>query len=322
MNSKTEKPHINVVVIGHVDAGKSTTTGHLIFECGALEKRVLTKLEEEAKNRGKPSFKYAYVLDQTKDEREKGITVNATLLQFSTPKYDVTVIDAPGHKDFLKNMITGTSQADAAMLVVSAGKGEFETGFDPTGQTRQHALLAHTLGVKQVVVVVNKMDDPLVNYSEKRFNEIQANVKSFLTAKLGYKASQLQFVPVSGWVGDNMTTPSQNMSWWKGPTLLGCIDQFRPPRRPLDKPLRLPVKEVFKIRGIGTCPAGRVEAGRLKPGDTVVFAPSGKSAKVNSVERHHTKLTEAIPGDNIAFNVPGMLFFFFFVNLTAVILII
>jgi len=296
-----EKTHINIVVIGHVDAGKSTTTGHLIYKCGGIDKRTIEKFEKESKDMGKASFKYAWVLDKLKAERERGITIDIALWKFETAKYYFTIIDAPGHRDFIKNMITGTSQADVAVLVIASGTGEFEAGIAKNGQTREHALLAYTLGVKQMIVLVNKMDDKSVNWSEARYNEIKNEVSNFLK-KIGYNPEKIPFVPISGWLGDNMLEKSTNLPWYKGPTLLEALDSVEAPKRPVDKPLRLPLQDVYKIGGIGTVPVGRVETGILKPGMAVTFAPAGVTTEVKSVEMHHEALTEARPGDNVGFN--------------------
>jgi elongation factor 1-alpha len=300
-----EKGHISLVVSGHVDAGKSTTTGHLIYKCGGIDKRTIEKFEKEAAELGKSSFKYAWVLDNLKAERERGITIDIALWKFETPKYFFTVIDAPGHRDFIKNMITGTSQADCAILVVASGQGEFEAGISKEGQTREHALLAFTLGVKQMIVCVNKMDDGSVMYGEQRYNEIKTEVTAYLK-KVGYKPAKIPFVPISGWAGDNMIDRSTNMPWYKGPYLLEALDNVNPPKRPVDKPLRLPLQDVYKIGGIGTVPVGRVETGVLKPNMVVTFAPSGISTEVKSVEMHHESLPEAGPGDNVGFNVKNV----------------
>jgi elongation factor 1-alpha len=300
-----EKTHINIVVIGHVDAGKSTTTGHLIYKCGGIDKRTIEKFEKEAQEMGKGSFKYAWVLDKLKAERERGITIDIALWKFETAKYYFTIIDAPGHRDFIKNMITGTSQADVALLVVASGTGEFEAGIAKNGQTREHALLAYTLGVKQLIVIVNKMDDKSVNWSESRFEEIKKEVSNFIK-KIGYNPETVPFVPISGWLGDNMLEKSSNLGWWKGPTLLEALDNVTPPKRPIDKPLRLPLQDVYKIGGIGTVPVGRVETGILKAGMVVTFAPVSVTTEVKSVEMHHETLTQAIPGDNVGFNVKNI----------------
>jgi elongation factor 1-alpha len=300
-----EKPHINLVVIGHVDSGKSTTTGHLIYKCGGIDKRTIEKYEKESQDMGKASFKYAWVLDKLKAERERGITIDIALWKFETPKYYFTIIDAPGHRDFIKNMITGTSQADAAMLVVAAGKGEFEAGISENGQTREHALLAYTLGVKQMLVLVNKMDDKTVNWSQERYEEIKKEVSSYL-AKVGYKPETIPFVPISGWLGDNMLEKSPNLPWYKGPTLIEALDSLTEPKRPVDRPLRIPIQDVYKIGGIGTVPVGRVETGTLVPGQSVTIAPVQLTTEVKSIEMHHEQLQQALPGDNIGFNVKGL----------------
>jgi len=300
-----EKIHVNLVVIGHVDAGKSTTTGHLIYKCGGIDKRTIEKFEKEANELGKGSFKYAWVLDNLKAERERGITIDIALWKFESPKYAFTVIDAPGHRDFIKNMITGTSQADIAVLVIDSSQGGFEAGISKDGQTREHALLAFTLGVKQMIVACNKMDDKTVEYDEKRYEEIKTEVSAYLK-KVGYKPMKIPFVPISGWVGDNMIEKSTNMPWYKGPYLLEALDNANPPERPTDKPLRLPLQDVYKIGGIGTVPVGRVETGVLKPGMTALIAPAMISTEVKSVEMHHESLPEAIPGDNVGFNVKNI----------------
>ncbi|KNZ53563.1 translation elongation factor EF-1, subunit alpha [Puccinia sorghi] len=310
-----EKGHVNVVVIGHVDSGKSTTTGHLIYKCGGIDKRTIEKFEKEAAELGKGSFKYAWVLDKLKAERERGITIDIALWKFETPKYYVTVIDAPGHRDFIKNMITGTSQADCAILIIAAGTGEFEAGISKDGQTREHALLAFTLGVRQLIVAINKMDT--TKWSEQRYEEIVKETSNFVK-KVGYNAKAIPFVPISGWHGDNMLEESTNMSWFKGwtketkagnskgKTLLDAIDAIEPPVRPTDKPLRLPLQDVYKIGGIGTVPVGRVETGTIKAGMVVTFAPANVTTEVKSVEMHHEQLEAGMPGDNVGFNVKNV----------------
>jgi len=300
-----DKTHVNLVVIGHVDAGKSTSTGHLIYKCGGIDKRTIEKFEKEAAELGKGSFKYAWVLDKLKAERERGITIDISLWKFETGKYHFTIIDAPGHRDFIKNMITGTSQADVAILMIASPPGEFEAGISKEGQTREHALLAFTLGVKQMIVCINKMDEKTVNWSQSRFEEIQKEVSEYLK-KVGYNPAKVPFVPISGFNGDNMLEKSSNLPWFKGPTLLEALDAIIPPKRPVDKPLRLPLQDVYKIGGIGTVPVGRVETGMLKPGMTVYFAPSNVTTEVKSVEMHHESVQEAIPGDNVGFNIKNV----------------
>nr|CAB3460309.1 unnamed protein product [Digitaria exilis] len=272
-----EKSHINIVVIGHVDSGKSTTTGHLIYKLGGIDKRVIERFEKEAAEMNKRSFKYAWVLDKLKAERERGITIDIALWKFETTKYYCTVIDAPGHRDFIKNMITGTSQADCAVLIIDSTTGGFEAGISKDGQT-----------LLQV-----------------RYDEIVKEVSSYLK-KVGYNPDKIAFVPISGFEGDNMIERSTNLDWYKGPTLLEALDQINEPKRPSDKPLRLPLQDVYKIGGIGTVPVGRVETGIIKPGMVVTFGPTGLTTEVKSVEMHHEALQEALPGDNVGFNVKNV----------------
>ncbi|MEM2501000.1 MAG: translation elongation factor EF-1 subunit alpha, partial [Candidatus Bathyarchaeia archaeon] len=249
--------------------------------------------------------KYAWILDNLKEERERGLTIDLRYLKFETPKYFFTIIDAPGHRDFVKNMITGASQADAAILVVSAKKGEFEAGIGPGGQTREHAFLAFTLGVRQMIVLINKMDDPTVNWSKERYEEIRNEVGRMLRL-VGYRIDKIPFIPVSGWLGDNLVKPSPNMPWYSGPTLYEALDYFEMPPKPIDKPLRIPIQDVYSITGVGTVPVGRVETGVLKEGDTIIIMPSGKTGEVKSIETHHVRIPRAEPGDNIGFNVRGI----------------
>jgi len=298
-----EKKHVNLVVIGHVDSGKSTSTGHLIYKCGGIDERTIQKFEKEAKEIGKESFKYAWVLDKLKAERERGITIDIALWKFESPKYSFTIIDAPGHRDFIKNMITGTSQADVAILVIAAGTGEFEAGFGKEGQTREHALLAYTMGIKQVILAINKMD--AANYSEERFIDIKKEVLDYLK-KIGFQEKNVNVVAYSGFHGDNLIERSDKMPWYKGDTLLEALDKVDPPVRPFDKPLRLPLQDVYKITGVGTVPVGRVETGIIKPGMLVSFAPANITTECKSVEMHHTQMEEAIPGDNVGFNVKNI----------------
>jgi len=254
---------------------------------------------------GKGSFKYAWILDKLKAERERGITIDIALWKFETKKYYFTIIDAPGHRDFIKNMITGTSQADVAILMIASGVGEFEAGYAKTGQTREHALLAFTLGVKQMICCVNKMDDNSVQYSEKRYKEIAAEIEKYL-GKVGFDTKKIPIIPISGWTGSNMLEREEKMKWYKGPIMIEALDNITPPTRPADKPPRLPLQDVYKISGIGTVPVGRVETGVLKAGMVVSFAPTGVVTDVKSVEMHHETLEEANPGDNVGFNVKNV----------------
>ncbi|CAK85070.1 unnamed protein product (macronuclear) [Paramecium tetraurelia] len=300
-----DKVHVNLVVIGHVDSGKSTTTGHLIYKLGGIDERTIKKYEEDATRIGKGSFKYAWVLDNLKDERERGITIDISLWKFETNKYYYTVIDAPGHRDFIKNMITGTTQADIAMIMIAATAGEFEVGISQNGQTKEHILLAYTLGVRQLICAINKMDEKSVLYSKGRYDEIVKEMSIYLK-KVGYNPDNVPYIPISGWNGDNMLEKSINLQWYNGPTLLEALDAVTPPKRPTEKPLRLPLQDVYKIGGIGTVPVGRVETGVLTRGMVIQFAPSGIASEVKSIEMHHQDHPEAIPGDNVGFNVKGV----------------
>jgi elongation factor 1-alpha len=303
--SKSEKPHMNIIVIGHVDHGKSTTIGHLFYLTGTIDERTTKKYEEEAKKLGKETFKFAWVLDKLKEERERGLTIDLAFWKFETPKYFFTVIDAPGHRDFVKNMVTGASQGDAAILFVSAKRGEFEAGIGPGGQTREHAFLAYTLGVNQMTVAINKMDDSTVKWSQERYEEIKNEISRMLKM-VGYKVEKIPFVPTSGWTGDNLMKQSEKMPWYKGPTLFKALDTFEVPPKPIDKPLRLPLQDVYTITGVGTVPVGRVETGVLKVGDEIVFMPENVKGEVKSIETHHVSIPKAEPGDNIGFNVRGV----------------
>lgn len=303
--SKSERSHLNLVIMGHVDHGKSTTTGHMLYLAGAIEERIIKAYEEEARKLGKETFKFAWVLDNLKEERERGLTIDLRFLKFETKKYYFTVIDAPGHRDFIKNMITGASQADGAILFVSAKRGEFEAGIGAGGQTREHAFLAFTLGVGQLAVAVNKMDDTTVNWNEERYNEVKNEVGRMLKM-VGFKVERVHFVPTSGWTGDNLVKKSEKMPWYKGPTLIDALDTFEVPPKPLEKPLRIPIQDVYSITGVGTVPVGRVETGVLKEGDEVIFMPANKKCEVKSLEMHHSRIPKAEPGDNIGFNVRGI----------------
>lgn len=305
MSSVPQKPHLNLVIIGHVDHGKSTMVGHILYRLGYFDQKTIQMIQEEAKKMGKESFKFAWLLDRMKEERERGVTISLSYMKFETKKYFFTIIDAPGHRDFVKNMITGASQADAAILVVSARKGEFEAGMSPEGQTREHALLARTMGINQLIVAINKMDAAEPPYSEKRYQEVKEVLGKFLKS-LGYNIEKIPFIPVSAWTGENLIERSPNMPWYTGPVLVEALDMLEVPSKPVDKPLRIPIQDVYAISGIGTVPVGRVETGVLKVGDKVIFNPPGVVGEVRSIETHHTKIEKAEPGDNIGFNVRGV----------------
>ncbi|MEM3452341.1 MAG: translation elongation factor EF-1 subunit alpha [Candidatus Hadarchaeum sp.] len=289
------KPHLNLITIGHVDHGKSTTLGRLFFDKGLVREEDIKKFEAMG-DKGK-TFKFAWVLDALKEERERGLTIDLAHKKFETDKYYFTIIDAPGHRDFVKNMITGASQADAAVLVVAA-----DDGIMP--QTREHAALAFTLGVGQLVVVINKMD--LVNYKEEVYNKLKAEIIELLRT-VGYRnPEKFVFVPTASFHGENVVKRSENMKWYTGPVFYEALDTFVVPPKPIEKPLRIPVQDVYSITGVGTVPVGRVETGVMKVGDTIVFEPAGVSGEVKSIEMHHESIPQAEPGDNIGFNVRGI----------------
>ena len=295
-----QKPVLNVAFIGHVDAGKSTTVGRLLYDSGAIDPQLLEKLKREAQERGKAGFEFAYVMDNLKEERERGVTIDVAHKKFETQKYEITIVDCPGHRDFIKNMITGASQADAAVLVVDVN--DAKTGIQP--QTREHMFLARTLGIKQIAVCINKMDT--VNYSQEEYEKMKKMLSDQLLKILGYNPDQIDFIPTASLKGDNVVKRSENMPWYKGPTLVEAIDKFQPPEKPINLPLRIPIQDVYSITGVGTVPVGRVETGVLKPGDKVVFEPAGVSGEVKSIEMHHEQIPQAEPGDNIGFNVRGV----------------
>ncbi len=293
------KPHINLITAGHVDAGKSTLIGRILYDTGAIREEELRKLKEIATEYKKETFEFAFVMDTVKEERMRGLTIDIMHRPFETQKWYFTIIDAPGHRDFVKNMITGASQADVAMLVVSAKPGE-----GVQEQTKEHSWLLKVLGVNQIIVVLNKMDT--ANYDEKRFNEVKNEVANLLKS-IGYKVEEIPFIPVSAYHGDNVLKRSNNMPWYKGPTLVEALDQYvKEPEKPIQKPLRLPIQDVYSITGVGTVPVGRVETGVLRVNDTIVFEPSGVKGEVKSIEMHHQQINEAKPGDNIGFNVRGV----------------
>ncbi|MEA1965943.1 MAG: translation elongation factor EF-1 subunit alpha [Euryarchaeota archaeon] len=291
-----EKPHMNLAVIGHIDHGKSTLVGRLLYETGTIPAHIIEKYKAEAEEKGKGSFAFAWVMDSLKEERERGITIDIAHKRFDTAKYYYTIVDCPGHRDFVKNMITGASQADAAILTVDAKDGVME-------QTKEHVFLSTTLGINQLIIAVNKMDS--VDYSEDRFNEVKEDVSALLKM-VGYKPDDINFIPTSALFGANISEHSKDTPWYKGPTILGGLDQFTAPEKPTGLPLRIPVQDAYTISGIGTVPVGRVETGVMKPGDKVSFMPSGATGEVKSIEMHHEEIPEAVPGDNIGFNVRGI----------------
>ncbi len=291
-----DKPHMNLIFIGHVDHGKSTTVGRLLYETKAISDRDLARYKEITQQLNRPSFEFAFVMDSLKEERERGITIDIAHREFQTSKYYFTIIDAPGHRDFVKNMITGASQADAAVLVVSAPDGVM-------AQTREHAILASVLGIKQMIIGINKMD--MVKYDQNKYNDAKKAATDLLKP-LGFKTESMLFIPYSAQMGDNVSAKPANMPWYTGPTLLEALDTFTVPVKPLDKPLRLPIQDVFSISGFGTVPVGRVETGVMKIGDQVIIMPSGIKTEIKSIEEHHQQLQKAEPGDNVGFNIKGV----------------
>src|SRR3989344_3049201 len=296
------KEHLNLIFIGHVDHGKSTTVGRLMYDSGNVDEQTMRKLKDKAKELGKPGFEFAYVMDNLKEEQERGLTIDLAHRRFDTPKYYFTIIDAPGHRDFVKNMITGASQADAAVLVVSANPGE-----GVQQQTKEHIFLSKTLGVGQLIVDVNKMD--MAKWDQKRFEEVKEEVSKLLKV-VGYKPDQIQFIPTSGFHGDNIVKKSENTTWYAGPTLVQAVDNLKVPEKPVNLPLRLPLQDVYNITGIGVVCVGRIETGKMKVNDkvTVVQGRDGKgvSGEVKSIEMHHESMNEAEPGDNVGFNIRGV----------------
>ena len=291
-------PHLNLAFIGHVDHGKSTTVGRLMYETGAVDPHIIEGYRKEAAAQGKATFEYAWVMDSLKEERERGVTIDIAHRRFNTDKYYFTVVDCPGHRDFVKNMITGASQADAAVLVVSTIDGV-------QAQTREHVFLSRTLGVNQLVIGMNKIDATTPPYDEKKFLEVKEEISKLLKM-VGYKVDEIPFIPMSGLMGDNLAKPSENMKWWKGPTLLQALNNLKVPEKPTKLPLRVPVQDVYTISGVGTVPVGRVETGIMRKDDKIIFEPADVAGEVKSIEMHHEEVNEAQPGDNIGWNVRGV----------------
>ncbi len=290
------KPHLNLAVIGHVDHGKSTLVGRMMFETGAIDPHIIDEFRKEATSKGKATFEFAWVMDSLKEERERGVTIDIAHQRFDTDKYYFTVVDCPGHRDFIKNMITGASQADAAILVVAAPDGVM-------AQTREHVFLSRTLGVNQLIVAVNKMD--AAKYDEARYKEVKEEVSKLLRM-VGYKVDDVPFIPTSAFVGDNLIKLSENTKWYTGPTMIDSLNNLKQPVKPTTLPLRVPVQDVYTISGVGTVPVGRVETGVMKKNDKVIFEPAGVTGEVKSIEMHHDEVAEALPGDNIGWNVRGV----------------
>jgi len=295
-----EKPNMNVVFVGHVDAGKSTIVGRLMFDSGVVSQQEMDKLKAEAVKYGKVGFEFAYIMDAIKQERERGVTIDLSYKKIMTDKFQITIIDAPGHRDFVKNMITGASQADAAFLVISA-----PSGVEP--QTTEHLWLLRTMGVKNIAVAINKMDD--VGYKEERFNKVKEEVGKLLTG-VGYSPDKTTFIACAGLKGDNIVKKSENMPWYKGPTIREQFDLFPVPSLPTNLPMRMPVQDVYEITGIGTVPVGKIETGIMKKGMKVIVLPGrtgkGVEGELKTIEMHHEQMDEALAGDNVGINIRGV----------------
>lgn len=290
------KPHINLIFIGHVDSGKSTTVGRLLYETGGFTEQEKAKIEKEMQTLGKVEFEFAYFLDTSMEERKKGVTIDLSHVKFSTDKYDFTIIDAPGHVDFIKNMITGASEADAAVLVVDGKEGVM-------AQTREHTFLAKIFGIKNLIIAINKLD--LLGYDQNKFNAVKQEVIKMV--KMYYpNAESLPIIPIASREGVNLTKKSDKMPWYNGPTLLEALNMIPPPEKPVNLPLRVPIEDVYSIQGVGTVPVGKVVTGVMKPGDKIVFEPSHVTGEVKSIQMHYQNLDQAVPGDNIGFNVRGV----------------
>ncbi|MBW2970116.1 translation elongation factor EF-1 subunit alpha [Candidatus Woesearchaeota archaeon] len=293
------KPHMNIVFVGHVDHGKSTTVGRMLFDSGTIDEQTMRKLKEKAEELGKGGFEFAFVMDNLKEERERGVTIDLCHKKFTTQKFDFTIIDAPGHRDFIKNMITGASQADAAVLVIGSEGVQ--------AQTKEHAFLCKTLGVQQMIVACNKMD--LNNYDEAKFNAIKKDAEALLKS-VGYKIDEVQIIPIASFPGENVVKNLGKMPWYKGSTLLQALDNLKERQKPTDLPLRLPIQDVYSITGIGVVPVGKVETGVMKVGQKVIVMPgragTGATGEVKTIEMHHEQMQEAEPGDNVGFNVRGI----------------
>ena len=293
-----EKPHMNLAVIGHIDHGKSTTVGRMMFETGAVPAHIIEGYRKEAESKGKATFEFAWVMDNLKEERERGITIDIAHKRFDTAKFYFTVVDCPGHRDFVKNMITGASQADAAILVVAAADGVMD-------QTKEHVFLSRTLGITQLIIAINKMDAVKPPYDQKRFEEVKKDLSALLSM-VGYKPADILFIPISALGGANLKVKSPDTPWYTGPTLLEALDTLKEPEKPTDKPFSLPIQDVYSISGIGTVPVGRVETGIMKKGMKVSFQPANKDGEIKSIEMHHEEIPQALPGDNVGFNVRGL----------------
>ncbi|KAJ6234044.1 elongation factor 1-alpha 1 [Anaeramoeba flamelloides] len=301
----SHKENLNVVFLGHVDCGKSTIIGHFAQLLGKVTEKEMLKREKESNELGKGSFKYAWVLDKNRGERERGITINTSHLNIELKSKMVNMIDVPGHRDFMKNLLAGVSQADIAVIVIAATTGEFEVGISKDGQTREHLLIASAMGIKRLIILVNKMDGWGVKFSVERFHEIKKEMQRLLK-KHGFNPKSIPFIPISGWCGHNLTEPhSTDMQWYKGETLLSTLESLKCPIRDIELPLRIPILDIHKISGIGIVPVGRIETGRLVKNQVIKFSHSDDSSKVYSIESFWKPREVAMPGHLVGFNVKG-----------------
>jgi elongation factor 1-alpha len=291
----TVKPMINITIVGHVDHGKSTLLGRLFYELGEIPKEALEKLEKQAESLGKKSFEFAFIFDKSLESRQRGVTIDLGFRGFETAEKKYNIIDAPGHKDFIRNMLTGASEADAGVIVVDVSE-TFRDGLKP--QTKEHSILLYTLGVNQLFVVLNKMDK--VEYSKEVYESVKDTLLAFFK-QLGYK-QDIFFVPTSAYLGENVTRKSDKMPWYNGPTFLGALNTLKEPERHVDKPFRMPILRTFKTSA-GPVIAGKVESGKVSVGDTVVIVPyPGRGivkGEIKSIEWQHKQLTEATPGFDV-----------------------
>lgn len=320
------KQHLSVVVSGHIDSGKSSSVGRLIYDLGGIPEREMQKLKDEAKFHGKESFEFAYFMDTQQEERARGITIKCTTKQFFTATKNFTVIDSPGHLDFLKNMVSGAATADLGLLLVPADGGFAVSISKENGQSRKHALILKQLGLDQLIIGINKMDS--CKYSKERFEEIRDEVKSFLV-KVGWSKKFVEesvpIIPYSGYYGENLTKTTDKMPWWTGvdvktksgktahvTTIVDCLELYAEvPKREPEKSLVVPISGVFNKKGTGDILTGRIEQGTVKPGTEVIFIPTHTDnnpcgGKVFSIEMHHKTVPLAIHGDNVGMNIKGL----------------
>ncbi|KXN90256.1 Eukaryotic peptide chain release factor GTP-binding subunit [Leucoagaricus sp. SymC.cos] len=301
------KEHLNIVFIGHVDAGKSTMGGNILFVTGMVDKRTMEKYEKEAKEAGRESWYLSWALDSTPQERSKGKTVEVGRAYFETGARRYTILDAPGHKTYVPSMISGAAQADVAVLVISSRKGEFETGFEKGGQTREHIMLVKTAGVSKLVIVINKMDDPTVQWEKARYDEIKDKLTPFVKAAGFNPKTDIYFLPVSAYTGANLKDPVSKSicSWWDGPSVLGYLDKMPMVDRKINAPLMMPVSEKYK--DMGTIVVGKIESGHIRKGDSLLLMPNKESVEVAAIYNEmEEEVDRSLCGDNVRIRIRGV----------------